>query len=188
VESEGSHLDYQLVLALRERKPGAFDQVYALHSERIWRFLARLAGPGAEDLFQETWLAAARHAHRLREDTQLLPWLFTIARNKHRNGLRTWVRQSRCAQVFRAQEGSQPAPLDDEIHALRQAARVRAAFGLLPEAHREVLLLCVAEGLATADVALALACSEDVVRKRLSRARKELARLSGCDDIAGEEP
>ena len=45
----------------------------------------------AEDLFQDTWLAAARHAHRLHEGSQLLPWLYTIARNKHHNAFRMRV-------------------------------------------------------------------------------------------------
>jgi RNA polymerase sigma factor (sigma-70 family) len=180
--------DRDLVLALRGRKPGAFDQVYARHGERIWRFLARLAGAGAEDLFQETWLAAARHAHRLREDTQLLPWLFTVARNKHRNSLRAWVRQSRCGQELRAQNVAlRPLP-DEEVHAHRQAEQTQAALARLSEAHREVLLLCAVEGLQTAEVARALACSEEVVRKRLSRARRELARLAGRDDFPRDEP
>jgi RNA polymerase sigma factor (sigma-70 family) len=176
-----------LVLALRSRKPGAFDDLYARYHERIWRFLARLAGTGAEDLFQETWLAAARHVHRIREDTELLPWLFTIARNKHRNGLRAWVRQVRCGQALRAQDSMLRPQPDEEAHARRQAERTQAAFARLPDAHREVLLLCVVEGVPTAEVAHALACSEDAVRTRLSRARRELARLAGRDDLAGGE-
>lgn len=182
--------DRDLVLGLREHKPSAFNQVYAKYGDHVWRFLARLAGAGAEDLFQETWLAAARHAHRLREDTRLLPWLYTIARNKQRNSLRAWARNARCGHELRAQDPARSPPLDDEVHALRQAERVWAAFDGLPTAHREVLCLCAVEGLATADAAHALACSEDAVRKRLSRARRELARLCGrkaCGPCAGGE-
>jgi RNA polymerase sigma factor (sigma-70 family) len=185
--SQGSP-DNDLVLALRDRRPGAFDQLYAKHSERVWRFLAHLAGPGAEDLFQETWLAAARHVHRLREDTQLLPWLFTIARNKHRNHLRAWARQSRCRQELRAENGSAPSHVDEQAHTHREVGRMQAAFARLPVAHREVLLLCVVEGLDTAEVARTLACSEDVVRKRLSRARRELLRRCGREEPGGGEP
>ena len=180
--------DHSLVLALRGRKPGAFDQLYAMHSDRIWRFLARLAPASAEDLFQETWLAAARHVHRLREDTQLLPWLFTIARNQHRNSLRAFARQSRCRQALRAEDGRAQAPVDDQAHAHQEAARTQAAFARLPAAHREVLLLCVVEGWDTAEVARTLACSEAAVRKRLSRARRELARLCGREEPEGGEP
>jgi RNA polymerase sigma-70 factor, ECF subfamily len=177
--------DRDLVLALRSRKEGAFDELYARHSGRVWRFLARLAGASAEDLFQETWLAAARHVHRIREDTELLPWLFTIARNKYRNGLRSWVRRTRGQQELRARDLGRTVGLDEQVHALRQTERVSAALRRLPDSHREVLLLCVIEGLDGATVARTLSCSEAAVRKRLSRARRELAELCGQPELAG---
>lgn len=169
--------DRELVTDLRARKPGAFDRLYHRYHERIWRFLARLAGPGAEDLFQETWLAAARHVHRLRAETTLLPWLFTIARNKHRNASRSWARQRRQSALV-VDEGQQLVP-DEAAHARREAEQTLAAFTRLPDAYREVLLLCVMEELDVLDIGLVLGCSADAVRKRLSRARQELARLTG---------
>jgi RNA polymerase sigma factor (sigma-70 family) len=179
--------DHELVLALRQQKPGAFDQLYADCGERVWRFLVRLAGAGAEDLFQETWFAAARNCHRLREGTRILPWLFTIARNKHKNGLRSWARRTRAGQDLRSLERRAEVPLDEQVHTLRQADRTRLAFACLPEAHREVLLLCLVEGLDTATVASTLACSEAAVRKRLSRARHELAKACGRQ-TQGDDP
>jgi len=87
---DGVDHDRDLVLALRGKQPGALDEVYRVYRQRIWRFLARLAWSRAEadDLFQETWLAVARHGHELREDSDLGVWLYTIARNKHRNSVR----------------------------------------------------------------------------------------------------
>ncbi len=174
--------DRELVLALRRREPGAFEQLYARCREPVWRFLCRVAGPWAEDLFQETWLAAARHVHRLREDTALLSWLFTIARNKYRNGLRGFARQSRSAREL-GEQPDRPSPLpDEEAAARRLTERARVAFTRLPEAHREVLSLCVVEGLAAAEAARILSCTEAGVRTRLSRAGRELARLGGRNE------
>jgi len=178
--------DHELVLALRQRRPGAFERVYARYGERVWRFLARLAGTGAEDLFQETWFAAARHCHRVRESTRLLPWLFTIARNKHKNRLRGWARRARAEQELRSIDRSPDVPIDEQAHTLREAGRTAAAFARLPDAYREILLLCLAEGLDTATVARTLGCSEAAVRKRLSRARRELACLCEREPAKGE--
>lgn len=180
--------DRDLVLALRGHKKGAFDELYARHRDRIWRFLARLAGAGAEDLFQETWLAAARNVHRIREDTELLPWLFTIARNKYRNSLRSYVRRTRGRQELCAHDLGHAVQLDEQVHALRQTELVSAAMTRLPDAHREVLLLCMVEGLECSAVARTLSCSEAAVRKRLSRARRELAELCGQPELAGGDP
>ena len=171
--------DQDLVLLMRRRQPGAFAEVYRRHHERIWRFLQRLTGHRAlgEDLFQDTWLAAARNAHRLREDSQLLPWLYTIARNKHRNSLRFAAMEQR-----RREQAGPPDPAgapELDVDARASAARVVAAFPRLTEAHREVLLLCLVEGLDSEAAARVLDVRPEAVRKRLSRARAELARLAG---------
>jgi RNA polymerase sigma factor (sigma-70 family) len=184
----GVESDCDLVLALRARKPGAFDRLYHQYHERIWRFLARLAGAGAEDLFQETWLTAARHVHCLREDTTLLPWLFTIARNKHRNALRTWVRQVRQRQALQAAETDPQSLPEEVVHAHRQAEQTFSAFARLPTGYREVLLLCVVEEMDATRAAQVLGCSPDAIRKRLSRARQELARLAGRHGLEGGAP
>ncbi len=177
--------DRDLVLALRRRDAGAFDELYRLHHARIWSFLARLTGDRveAEDLFQETWLAAARHAHRLEEQSELLPWLYTIARNKHRSSRRFLLFDLRRKERFALEPSRGPLAPDEQVAARAEAAKVASAFEALADAHREVLLLSLVEGLETRQVAAVLGLREDAVRKRLSRARAELAALLG-----GREP
>ena len=139
----------------------------------------------AEDLFQETWLAAARNAHRLRENSELLPWLYTIARNKHRNAIRFRILdRKRCEGMVREPTATPPEP-DAETEVRRRAAQVARAFASLPEVYREVLLLSVVEGVPTGDVAKILGLREDAVRKRLSRARAELARFLEMTEQGG---
>jgi RNA polymerase sigma factor (sigma-70 family) len=175
--------DRDLVLGLRRADRRAFAEVYRVHHARIWRFLVRLTDSAgeAEDIFQETWLAAARHAQELREDTALLPWLYTIARNKHRNALRFRFFEKR----RREELGWIPSPRevrpDEAAETRTRAERTELALAHLPRAHREVLLLCLVEGLATAEVAGVLGIREEAVRKRLSRARQELGKRLGIE-------
>jgi RNA polymerase sigma-70 factor, ECF subfamily len=171
--------DAELVQRLRRREPGAFEAIYREHRDRIWQFLYRLSGrkETTEDLFQETWLAAARNAHRLRDGTRILPWLYTIARNKHRNGVRFGLfDEQRRARAGVAPAPEPPAP-EAQIDARRSMEGFAEAFARLPEVHREVLLLHFVEGLDTAGVARVLGLREDAVRKRLSRARAQLSGL-----------
>ena len=164
-----------LVRALHQGERGAFDRLYALHHERIWSFLLRLTGrkDEAEDLFQETWLAAAKAASQLESESRLLPWLFTIARNKHRSARRFLLFDLR----KRALQALEPLPEAPDAEAtLRQAEEAEAlqrAFYALPDASREVLLLSL-EGFDAPHIAGVLGLREDAVRKRLSRARVEL--------------
>lgn len=166
-----------LVERLRSGDGGALADVYARYHERIWSFLLRLSGRRhlAEDLFQETWLAVARGARRLRDDTDLRAWLFTVARNRHRS-YRRWA----ALDIARLLElGSGPAEQarapDQDAEARAAAARAEAAFARLSDAHREVLLLVVAEGLDAPQAGVVLGLSPEAVRQRLRRARMELA-------------
>lgn len=169
--------DAALVERLRRRERGAFDELYRLHHARIWAFLARLSGrrDDAEDLFQETWAKAARHAHRLEVGSRLLPWLFTIARNEHRMARRFVLFDFRKREAFAAEPlPASPAP-DESAEARRELARLEAAFSALSDADREVLLLSFVEALAAPEIAAIVGIAPDAVRKRLSRARAALA-------------
>lgn len=166
-----------LVERLRSGDGRALADVYARYHARIWSFLLRLSGRRhlAEDLFQETWLAVARGAGRLRDDTDLRAWLFTVARNRHRS-YRRWA----VLDIARLLElGSGPAQHalapDQEAEARAAASRAQAAFAQLSDAHREVLLLVVGEGLEATQAGAVLGLSPDAVRQRLRRARMELA-------------
>src|SRR5919107_1812586 len=53
------------------------------HRDAVARFLAATVGPhDAEDCLQETLIAALRAYPRLRPDSNVRAWFFTIARNK----------------------------------------------------------------------------------------------------------
>ena len=167
--------DLDVVRGLQAGAPDAFGEMYRLYGDKIWRFLVRLTGNQllAEDLFQETWLAAARRAHLLREDTAILRWLYTIARNKYRNERRDRVMDARRREQVRL-SSVQPRSADEAMTAHLEAASAIAAMDRLPEAFREVLVLCGCEGLDSAEAAVVLGISPEAVRKRLSRARAEL--------------
>jgi len=169
-----------IVRSLIAGRSGAFDEMYGLYADKIWRFLVRLAQNQtlAEDLFQETWLAAASHAHLLREDSSPLRWLYTIARNAHRMSWRSSrADAAKCMQLHWS--GDEPRNGDEPLAARLDLERASAAIAQLPEAFREVLVLCVLEDLSSEDAAAILEISPEAVRKRLSRARAELETMLG---------
>jgi RNA polymerase sigma-70 factor (ECF subfamily) len=169
--------DAELVGRLRQRDPRAFDEVYARYHARLWSFLVRLSGRRevAEDLFQDAWLSVARSADRLDEDTDLAAWLFTVARNRYRSWRRWAVLDFTRRELF-AREADEVAPGPEAAATARaEVAELAAALARIAPAHREVLLLALVEGLETAQVAEVLGIREDAARKRLSRARAELA-------------
>ncbi len=168
--------DRDIARGLRARDPSAFDRLYERYREPIWAFLLRLScsQSEAEELFQETWLSAAHHAHRILQDSDLRAWLYTIARNKHKNARRFLLFDLRRKQGF---AGEPAATVQDPEHVLEQhraLVEVREALSALPAAQREVLVLSITEGFESASLARVLGIQEDAVRKRLSRARAAL--------------
>lgn len=166
-----------LVARLRNREPKALAEVYARYHERIFRFLLRLSGKRhtAEDLFQETWLAVARDAHAMAEDSDLSAWIFAVARNRHRSH-RRWAMLDLSRVFSFANEADEIAPsAENKVEAKAEAAIAKEAFDKLSPAFKEVLLLSIGEGLEAPRVAEIVGCTPEAARQRLSRARAELA-------------
>jgi RNA polymerase sigma factor (sigma-70 family) len=178
--------DAPLVAGLRRGDEASFAAVYARFRGPLFGFLRRVAGRGdvAEDLFQETWMALARAAPTLREDTDLAAWLFTVARNAFRSHAR-WARLDVSRWIALCDDLC-PAPTpgpEAQAAQSRLVAAVEEALPRLPAAQREVLLLVGVEGLDQDRVAQILGITYAALRQRLARARAALAALVGDVDL-----
>jgi RNA polymerase sigma-70 factor (ECF subfamily) len=172
--------ELELVAGLRAGNPDAFDAVHQAFNARLYNFLARLANRRdiAEDLVEETWLRMVVHAPRLRPDTRLGPWLFTVARNLHASHCRSrLLEDSHAAGLLGLWPSgrSEPSPLV-AAEANETERRITLALASLPMTYREAMLLVAVEGLQPAEAAAICGVSPVAMRQRLSRARTMLAR------------
>lgn len=167
-----------LVARLKAGDGEAFDRVYAAYNGRVFNFLARLTRRReiAEDLTEELWLRVVANASRLREDTQLAPWLFTIARNLYASFCR-----SRTIPFDALDDGghwgvasTDPSPFEAAA-ATQLQRRIEVALATLPGRYREALLLVALEGFTPAEAAVVCGISREAMRQRLSRGRALLA-------------
>lgn len=176
-----------LVAQMREGDAAAFDQIYAEFNPRLFSFLARLSRRRevAEDLLEETWLRFVDWAPKLRADTQLGPFLFTIARNLHISYCRSrLVEDSQTVDMIGLWPlgTPRPSPFDATV-ANETGRRVEAALAELPAMYREALLLVAVEGMRPAEAAKVCGITPEAMRQRISRARSAMARrLSDIED------
>lgn len=181
-------LELDLVARIRAGDAGAFDAIHAEYNGRLFNFLARLSRrrDTAEDLLDETWLRFVEHAHQLRPDTRLGPFLFTVARNLYVSYCRSRMfEDAPMADVIGLWPlgTPRPSPFDTTV-ANETGRRVDAAIAALPAAHREALLLVVVEGMKPAEAAAVCGITPEAMRQRLSRARSAIAKhLDECEDI-----
>lgn len=122
----------------------------------------------AEDVAQETFVAAWSQRGTLRDPARVRPWLCGIARNLARRTLRQRTRDVGTQDDALAD----PTPsLVDAALAREQMAALRKALDAVPSAYRESLVLFYWENQSIAEVASTLAISEHAAQKRISRAR-----------------
>jgi RNA polymerase sigma-70 factor (ECF subfamily) len=177
-------LDDGALLALTEREPGAFGAFYRRHERDVLRYFAGTGSPAevAADLTAETFAAALLSRDGYREELgEPRAWLFGIARHvlsRSRERGRVEARARRRLQMPRL-------VIDDEaiewIDALASAdPRVLTLLAQLPGEQRLAIEARVLEERGYGEIATALRCSEQVVRKRVSRGLAALrARLEG---------
>jgi RNA polymerase sigma factor (sigma-70 family) len=175
--------ELQIVERLRAGDPGAFDAIHEVLNTRLFTFLLRLSRRRdvAEDLLEETWLRLVKHAGRLRPDTRIAPWLFTVARHLYVSYVRSRVLEDSATAglmslwPFSPLNTGQPSPFEaaaaSELH-----RRVDRALASMPATSREVLLLVAVAGLDHSDAADVCGITPEALRQRLSRARALLAR------------
>jgi len=144
------------------------------HAAAIGRLCMALVGSQseAEDLTQETLLAALAGISEFRGDGSIRAWLFGIARRKCARHLeRHSRREARLRLIHDATRGE----LADELLAKRRRAETaRAALESIRPSEREAVVLRYAGELSFRDVGIACGIDEAAARKRVSRA---LARL-----------
>jgi RNA polymerase sigma-70 factor (ECF subfamily) len=131
----------------------------------------------AEDLVQETYFRAMQSMHRLRPDSNLKGWLFTILRNIWRNQLR---RNGPQMVAIEAEDGvsdrvAEPSKNPHDLYTSKmEVEQVRAAIKKLPTEFREVIFLREYEELSYREIAHVLGCPIGTVMSRLGRARAKL--------------
>jgi RNA polymerase sigma-70 factor (ECF subfamily) len=171
--------DRKILAAAQGGDRDALGALLERHQERVYRFGMRMCGhpEDAEDVVQDTLLAAARSIQDFRGASSLSTWLYTIARSfcikKRRRGAGAAETESleRDPPAGTAPATSTPATPDELAAAHEIGDALEAAIRALDDDQREVLLLRDVEGLSAAEVAEVTGISVAAVKSRLHRAR-----------------
>ena len=179
--SAGSSTDDELLRAVESGDDAALSALLERHAGAVYRFGLKMCGnpADAQDVVQETLLAAAQGLRTFRGDASLSTWLYTVARSfcvkKRRTSkfapraLESLEDNPALAQVAATSPGPERMAQDRELTQV-----LEEQLGKLEPSHREVLLLRDVEGFTAPEVASILGVSVDAVKSRLHRARAQL--------------
>lgn len=160
----------------------AFGILFDRHHDRVWRHALKVLGLPhvAEDVtavvFFEAW---RRRANVRMVNDSILPWLLVTTNNT----LRNHTRQQRRYRNFLSQLPPPVAESDIAVDIAEadetrdKTSALRQAFTQLTPQERDVLTLCVIEGLGAKEAGAALGVADGTVKSRLHRAKSRLGIL-----------
>jgi RNA polymerase sigma factor (sigma-70 family) len=138
------------------------------HRDDVYRFLRASVGPHeADDCFQETFISALRAYPRLRGDSNLRGWLFTIA---HRKALDSHRARGRRAVPL----GELPESVGEPLLNGGGDPELWSAVGELPTKQRAAVLLRFAGDLAYREIGEAIGSSEEAARRNVHEGLRKL--------------
>lgn len=163
-------------------------RVLSLSSPSFYRCALRLLGnrADAEDAVQEALLAAHKHLHQFRGQSQMSTWVTTIVSNCARMQLRKRPHQihmpleeqiGEMERSFISERLADAGPSpEDECRNSEIAAHLRKCTALLSPKLRRTFQLRVVDGLSILETAQVLGLPHGTVKAQLARARAKIAR------------
>ncbi|NBB91867.1 MAG: sigma-70 family RNA polymerase sigma factor [Gammaproteobacteria bacterium] len=176
-------VERKLVRRARSGSLDAFDELMRTHQDRLFRFLLvnGACAADAEDIVQETFLAAWRYLDGYRERWRFSTWLYTIARRQ------AFGRRLDHARLPEALVDPAEGPDEAALTGQRRDNIWRVARELLPSDWFGVLWLYYAEDRKIGEIARILGRTVPWVKVTLHRSRKRLAGRIDAADWLPEE-
>ncbi len=150
--------------------PVSVDELFERHGLAVYRYFRRMTGRPdlAEDLTQDVFVRVLRSIATYQERDREIGWVFRIARNV----LVDHWQKSKSTEIS-VSDVDEPAVESSHVLALG----FYEALALLPSADREAYLLRERAGLTYQEIARTCDTTEEAVRSRLYRARRQIKRL-----------
>ena len=169
--------DADLVARVRAGDTAVYEVLIRRHNQRLFRAARAILRDDdeAEDVVQQVWVSAYQNLGGFRGDAALSTWLTRIVVNEALGRRRRRQRGEHLAVIEEERHAMDTAPTPEDEAATGELGRMlEAHIDRLPDIYREVLVLRDVEEMTTAETAACLGVSEETVRVRLHRARREM--------------
>jgi RNA polymerase sigma factor (sigma-70 family) len=164
---------HELVEQCKKGDQKAFQDLYNLHSRAMFNVSMRILHnrDEAEDVLQESFVAAFRHIQSFREKSSFGSWLKRIVINKSLDALK-----KQNFHFVPLEDLSIPDEEEEEREeVVYDAVTLQKAIERLPDGYRVILTLYLFEDYSHKMIAEKLAISESTSKSQYLRARKKLS-------------
>ncbi len=176
IEDKNYQIHQEIIERCRVGDRLAQREIYRLYYKAMYNICYRMLNNAteAEDVMQESFLAAFLRINSYKGETAFGAWLKRIVINKSIDVLRT--RKAIFEEINdKISNQKEDENIDNEwIEDEKGVERIKKAVGMLPEGFRLVLTLFLFEGYDHEEIAMILNIGESTSRSQLARARKKL--------------
>ncbi|MGK5509637.1 sigma-70 family RNA polymerase sigma factor [Brevibacillus formosus] len=135
----------------------------------------------AEDITQDVFIKAYRHLGNFRGDGNIKHWLYKITMNETRKHFRSWSFRHIWTIVDEKLGSLMDRQAQDHVeaqieHKANQEETFQFVMSLAPK-YRQIVILHYYEDLSFKEISQILSVTQEVVRTRLHRAKKQLKEL-----------
>jgi RNA polymerase sigma-70 factor (ECF subfamily) len=185
ISDSGSKIeDKELVAKLKRGEPAAVVELYNAYVDRIYSLVFHQVDrdrEAAEDIVQETFLAASKSAGKFQGRSKAYTWLQSIASRKIADFYRRKKREVKYQTVLSDSQSlekdysSGDEPLVAETLESEETSRdVQETLSGLPLHYKQVLLLKYVEEMPVTEISQIMGRSPKSIEGLLTRARREL--------------
>lgn len=170
---ETIYIDERLFTRIASGDQEAFQELYERTSGPVFSYALSLmcSRCDAEDAMQDSFLKIRAAAHLYQPQGKPMAWIFTITRNI-------------CLMKFRQQAHISSTPLEDireemdfiQIEDREDRMVLEAAFTVLSQEERQIIVLHAVSGLKHREISEALGCPLSTVLSKYNRGLKKLRR------------
>lgn len=157
----------------------AIENLVRAYETNVFRLALSIVGDAstANEVMQETFIAALRSLRSYKEKSSLKAWLYTITLNISRSHLRKQKVLEKLrinlASILQVDAQKQSSPEDSIIQSEKERA-IWTALHKLDDKHRMVVVLRYFQNLSVSEIAEILSVNEGTIHSRLHTARERL--------------
>lgn len=163
-----------LIARCKRGDPAAYTELYNEHARAVYNTILRLVKhtAEAEDILQESFVAAFQDIGRFIQTGGFRPWVKRIAINKSIDGIRK--RKISFVQLEADWVSVAEEEMINEATFQFTMDAIESAIELLPDNYRTIFNLYVIENIPQADIAQMLGLENTTVRVQYHRAKQKL--------------
>lgn len=168
--------ELELLEKLKNKDESAFSELYSLYMRRIYAYaLSILKSPMlAEDVTQDTFVKLWESAAFIQTDRTLLPYLFTIVRNKSLNVIRLASRESWITEEIATYAIDHSENPEQYAQRKQTDEYLTQAIDQLPPQRRMIYELCRNHGYTYKEAAKKLGIKDTTVNSQMVKALKSI--------------